>query len=178
MPVNFHIGSSAGDLDFFGSAAWKTFPGEVKLSLGSANIFLGNARIISNMLFSGVLERFPELKLVSVESGIGWIPFLLEALDYQFEETNPTDRANMKMKPSDYFRRQFYGCFWFESAMIPASIEYLGDDCVMFMTDIPHPTSLYPRALERQEDLMSRLEPSTRRKVLQDNAVKLYNLDI
>ncbi|MEZ5232392.1 MAG: amidohydrolase family protein [Acidimicrobiia bacterium] len=178
MPVNFHIGASAGDLNFFGSAPWKTFNGEVKLSLGSANLFLGNARVVSNMLFSGVLERFPELKFVSVESGIGWIPFLLEALDYQFEETNPTDRGNMTMRPSDYFRRQFYGCFWFESAMIPASIDYLGDDCVMFMTDIPHPTSLYPHALERQQALMAKLTPGTRRKVLQDNAAKLYNITL
>jgi predicted TIM-barrel fold metal-dependent hydrolase len=178
MPVNFHIGASSGELDFFGSSGWANYPGEIRLSLGSANIFLGNARVLSNMLVSGVPERYPDLKFVSVESGVGWVPFFLEALDYQMTETAPTYREHMSLTPSEYFRRQFYCCFWFESEMIERSIEYLGADCILFETDIPHPTSLYPDALPRQAALMSRLDPTTRRKILQDNAAQLYRIPV
>ena len=70
MPVNFHIGSSKGNLDFYGKAPWPSFGAERKLAVGSANLFMGNARVIGNMIYSGVPERFPELRFVSVESGV------------------------------------------------------------------------------------------------------------
>ncbi len=62
-----------------------------------------------------MLERFPTVKFVSVESGIGWIPFFLESLDYQLDESAPSVVDQLSLLPSEYFRRQVYGCFWFES---------------------------------------------------------------
>ncbi|MGH1491890.1 MAG: amidohydrolase family protein, partial [Acidimicrobiales bacterium] len=137
MPVNFHIGSSKGNLDFFGRAPWPSFGPERKLAVGSANLFMGNARVIGNMIYSGVPERFPDLKFVSVESGIGWLPFFLESLDHQLLETAPTEMSELTMAPSDYFRRQFFGTFWFEQAMVAAAIDFLGPECLMFETDFP-----------------------------------------
>src|SRR5260370_42421219 len=100
-----------------------------KLAVGSAMLQMGNARIVANMIFSGVCERFPRLKAVSVESGIGWLPFMLEALDYHADE-NAAD--GLTMRPSDYFRRQMYACFWFEKG--PGLIEALArsgeDNCM------------------------------------------------
>ena len=90
MPINFHIGSSEGDIDWSGKVPYKTWPGDVKLSLGGAAIFLGQLRWMVNLLFSDVPERHPNLKFVSVESGVGWIPFLLDALDYQWARPPPT----------------------------------------------------------------------------------------
>ena len=80
---------------------------------------------------SDVPERYPNLRFVSVESGIGWIPFVLDALDYQCGETAPEHLAHLSMKPSEYFRRQFYGCFWFESRTLKPSIDHLGVDLVL-----------------------------------------------
>ena len=114
MPVNFHIGSSKGNMDFFGRAPWPSFGEERKLAVGSANLFMGNARTVGNLIYSGIPERFPNLKFVSVESGVGWLPFFLEILDHQMTETAPNELADLSMSPSDYFRRQFFGCFWFE----------------------------------------------------------------
>ena len=115
MPINFHIGASEGDIDWSGKVPYTTWSGDVKLSLGGAAIFLGQLRWMVNLLVSDVPERYPNLNFVSVESGVGWIPFLLDALDYQCGETAPEHLAHLSMKPSEYFRRQFYGCFWFES---------------------------------------------------------------
>ena len=81
------------------------------LALGSSMMYMANARVIGNFIYSGLLDRFPTLKILSVESGIGWIPFILRALDYQGDENNI---KNLEMKPSEYFKRQVFGCFWFE----------------------------------------------------------------
>ena len=59
MPVNFHIGSSKGNLDYYGKAPWPSFGPERRLAVGSANLFMGNARIVGNMIYSGVPETLP-----------------------------------------------------------------------------------------------------------------------
>jgi len=87
LSVNFHIGASQSSMTWFGDSPWPSLDDERKLALGSSMMYLSNARVIGNIIYSGVLERFPDLKIVSVESGIGWIPFFLEALDYQRDES-------------------------------------------------------------------------------------------
>jgi uncharacterized protein len=178
MPINFHIGASEGDIDWSGKVPYSTWSGDVKLSLGGAAIFLGQLRWMVNLLVSDVPELYPKLNFVSVESGVGWIPFLLDALDYQCGETAPEHLAHLSMKPSEYFRRQFYGCFWFESATLAPSIAHLGADRIMFETDIPHPTCLYPHSVERVRAAISELDPAVQRRILQDNAAELYKIDV
>lgn len=178
MPVNFHIGASAQQMSYYGTAPWPSLSPDLKLALGSSMLYLGNARIVSNFIYGGVLERHPTLKVVSVESGIGWIPFILEALDYQLGEAGPEAFEHLSMKPSDYFRRQMYGCFWFEANNLTSTIEAVGVDNCLFETDFPHPTSLYPNAVERVSAALSDASEVMRRKVLSDNAARLYSIDV
>ncbi len=178
LPVNFHIGASETSLTWFGSTPWPSQDDERKLAIGSAMMFLSNGRILANLIYSLVLERFPTLKLVSVESGVGWIPSFLEALDYQLLESAPENAKRFSMAPSDYFRRQVWGCFWFERASVPTAIEALGADRILFETDYPHPTCLYPDPLGQISELATQLGPDTTRKILQDNAAHVYNIDV
>jgi predicted TIM-barrel fold metal-dependent hydrolase len=178
LPVNFHIGASETSLTWFGTSPWPSQDDERKLAIGSAMMYLSNARVIANMIYAGVLERFPDLRLVSVESGVGWLPFFLESLDYQQTESAPHSIDELSMKPSDYFRRQIYGCFWFEIPLLPLVLETLGDDRVMFETDYPHPTCLYPDPLARVATLADRVGATSLRKVLQDNAAELYRIPL
>ena len=178
MPVNFHIGSSKGNMDFFGRAPWPSFGEERKLAVGSANLFMGNARTVGNLIYSGIPERFPNLKFVSVESGVGWLPFFLEILVHQMTETAPNELAELSMSPSDYFRRQFFGCFWFERSTIKPAVDFLGSQCLLFETDFPHPTCLYPRDDVSLMTALDGLDESDIRAILQDNAAKLYRIDI
>ncbi len=177
MPINFHIGASEGDIDWSGAVPYNTWTGDVKLSLGGAAIFIGQLRWLANLLISDVPERYPNLKFVSVESGVSWLPFLLEALDYQFGETAPEHLSHLSMLPSDYFRRQFYGCFWFESALLKPAVDFLGATQVMFETDFPHPTCLYPDSRKRVSDAISHLDVDVQKKILRDNAAALYQID-
>ena len=178
LPINFHIGASETSLTWFGSTPWPSQDDEKKLAIGSTMMFLSNGRILANMIYSLVLERFPTLKLVSVESGVGWIPSFLEALDYQLLESAPKAAEQFSMRPSDYFRRQVWGCFWFERASVPAAVEALGADRILFETDYPHPTCLYPDPLGQITELAAKLGPDVMRRVLQDNAAEVYGIDV
>jgi predicted TIM-barrel fold metal-dependent hydrolase len=178
LPINFHIGSSESTLSWFGSSPWPSLGADQKLAVGSAMMYLTNGRVLANLVFSGLLERHPRLKFVSVESGIGWIPFFLEALEHQFNETSPGALDELTLTPLEYFRRQIYACYWFEKKDIAHTIDILGADNVLFETDFPHPTCLYPDSLEVAAAGLQTLSPETQRKVLQDNAAKLYRIDL
>jgi predicted TIM-barrel fold metal-dependent hydrolase len=178
LPLNFHIGASVQQSTYFGTTPWPSHTDDEKLALGSAMMYLGNARVIGNLIYSGVLERFPTLSVVSVESGVGWIPFVLEALDYQIQETSPGTMERLTMKPSEYFRRQMYACFWFEERSIVSTIEAVGVDNCLFETDFPHPTCLYPDPLARVSVSLADVDDTFRAKVLSENAARVYSLPL
>jgi uncharacterized protein len=177
LPLNFHIGASATQINFFGTASWPTRDADEKLAIGSAVLYLGNARVIANMIYGGVLERHPTLRVVSVESGVGWLPFFLQALDYQLKDTAPRLEQRLSLTPTEYFRRQMAACFWFEQDLLVPAIEWLGVDNCLFETDFPHPTCLYPDPVERALAVFEGVvDDSFRRKVFGANAVRIYNL--
>jgi predicted TIM-barrel fold metal-dependent hydrolase len=176
LPVHFHIGASLTTMTYFGTYPWESQNDDTKLAIGGTLLFIGNARVVTNIILSGMLERHPTMKMVSVESGVGWIPFILEALDYEMSENAPKELDKLSMLPSEYFKRQLYATFWFEKNNVPALIASVGEDNVLFETDFPHPTCLYPKPLETVADKMSTLTPEVQRKVLGENAAKLYRL--
>jgi predicted TIM-barrel fold metal-dependent hydrolase len=116
--------------------------------------------------------------MVSVESGVGWVPFILETLDYEMSENAPTELAKLKKMPSEYFRSNLYATFWFENNRnkLPDLIDAVGEDSILFETDFPHPTCLYPNPLASVEAKMATLAPEVRKKIYGENARKLYRL--
>jgi predicted TIM-barrel fold metal-dependent hydrolase len=178
MPLNFHIGASATSMSWLGTMPWPSLDDERKLALGSLMVMISNFRTIGNLLLSGVLERHPTLKVVSVESGLGWIPFLLEGLDYEISECAPHIAEHLSMPPSAYFRRQVYACYWFERDSMRGALQTVGPDNILFETDFPHPTCLYPDSMTRAAEPLADLDPSVRRKVLSTNAAALYRIPL
>ena len=178
LPVHFHIGASVTGMTFFGSYPWDSHADNTKLAIGGTLLFIGNARVVTNAILSGVFDRHPDLKMVSVESGVGWIPFILETLDYEMSENAPREVAAMQKKPSEYFRSNFYATFWFEKNRnnLPALIEAVGEDSILFETDFPHPTCMYPSPLQTVEAKMATLAPATRAKIMGGNARSLYRI--
>ncbi|MGP0032446.1 MAG: amidohydrolase family protein [Acidimicrobiales bacterium] len=176
LPVHFHIGASLTTMTYFGTYPWESQNEDTKLAIGGTLLFIGNARVITNIILCGILERHPTLQIVSVESGVGWIPFILEALDYEMSENAPKELDKLSMPPSAYFKRQCFATFWFEKNNVPALIATVGEDNVLFETDFPHPTCLYPKPLDTVAEKMSTLTPEVQRKVLGENAAKLYRV--
>ena len=144
LPVNFHIAS--GDISLFTSGGGLAGAGpHANYASMGVSFFMGNARTISSLICGGICHRFPELNFVSVESGIGWIPFALDSLDWQWKNCGVAlEHPEYDLLPSEYFKRQMYGCFWFERDTARAAIDRLGDDNFLYETDFPHPTSMSP----------------------------------
>jgi predicted TIM-barrel fold metal-dependent hydrolase len=178
LPVHFHIGASVTAMTFFGKYPWPSHPMNTQLAIGGTLLFIGNARVVTNLILSGVFDRHPDLQVVSVESGVGWIPFILEALDYEMAENAPAELAELAKPPSEYFRSNLYATFWFEKNRnkLPELIDAVGEDKILFETDFPHPTCLYPNPLDTVADKMATLAPETRRKILGENGRRLYRL--
>lgn len=174
LPINFHIGASEQSIDWMGSQGWPSLTRDMQAGIAGSMLFFNNAKVMANLIYSGALDHYPQLKFVSVESGIGWIPFLMEALDYQLVEIAAT--KSMQKKASEYFRQNFYSCFWFEKENIANTVRDVGIDNVLFETDFPHPTSLYP--IDNLEERLSDLSYEEKAKVLSLNAAKLYNIPL
>jgi predicted TIM-barrel fold metal-dependent hydrolase len=176
MPVHFHIGASLTTMNFFGNYPWESHDDDTKLAIGGALLFVGNARVVVNLICSGMFDRYPALEVVSVESGMGWVPFILEALDYEMDENAPEAKARMKLLPSEYFKQNIFATTWFEHRNLAALIDAVGEDNLMFETDFPHPTCLYPAPLKTAEENLRGLSTEVQRKILGENAARLYRL--
>jgi uncharacterized protein len=178
LPVHFHIGASVTAMTFYGKYPWDSHAMDTKLAICGSLLFIGNARVVTNLILSGMFDRHPDLKMVSVESGVGWVPFILETLDYEMSENAPTELAKLEKMPSEYFRSNLYATFWFENNRnkLPDLIDAVGEDSILFETDFPHPTCLYPNPLASVEAKMATLAPEVQKKIYGENARKLYRL--
>jgi len=192
---NFHIASgvakndkSLGDVKKSGNPLeqpnpdmyWESFGPQRRLAILATQFYMSNARLIINMCMSGFFDRHPDLKIFSAESGIGWIPFILEAMEYQLDEmvTDPVELAVQSRRPTEYFRDHIYVSFWFERSGPAKLIEDIGIDNVMIETDVPHPTCIYPNTRSRIAEVMATVPAHIRRRVLQDNAVQCFGLQL
>jgi predicted TIM-barrel fold metal-dependent hydrolase len=172
MPINFHLNAAIDP----NTLTWEGFAFEQTLSVVATMFSIGNAATLGNWIVSGRLDRHPKLKIGLIESGMGWVPFALEALEHQFDEMLPGKSKMLQRRPWDYFRDQFWVTYWFEKIGPKQLLETIGVDKVLFETDFPHPTSLYPGVQEHILDTLGGYDDSVRKKVLETNAVKLYNL--
>ncbi len=183
LTINFHIGS--GDLTQVFRSAYRGNGRQANYAKQTVMMFLDNSRAVSEVIISGLCHRYPRLNFVSVESGVGWVPFLLEALDWQWLNSGVRqERPEYDLLPSEYFKRQIYACFWFERGSARAALDLIGPDNFLYETDFPHPTSMSPGPASTAdnprdfiEQNLSDLPEETLRKVLHDNAARLYHLE-
>ncbi len=149
----------------------------------SAFSMLNNAEAIAEVIMSGLCKRYPGLKFVSVESGFGWVPAFVESMDWQWLNSGAAKAYPDYELPSEYFRRQVLGMFWFEHDAVRRIMDLYPDN-LMFETDFPHPTSLSPGPAsaaryphETVAAVFEGIPEDVTRKVLWENAAKLYHLD-
>jgi uncharacterized protein len=180
LSMNFHVGFLATDDELKGAVDQSQ---KLDFTKESALVLLGNAQNITEVVVSGVCHRYPDLKFVSVENGAGWLPFLGEAMDWQWLNVGAHKEYPDRLLPSEYLRRQIYGMYWFEQQSVRAVIDQLADN-LMFETDFPHATSLSPGPASESPSPREVMERSLAGvpeeivgKVLQHTATKLYNLE-
>jgi predicted TIM-barrel fold metal-dependent hydrolase len=143
----------------------------------STQILLDHAGQVSDLVMSGILPRFPNLTFVSAESGIGWVPFVLESLDYAFVDNRVGhDRPEFEALPSEYFHRQVKVCTWFEHTAPERLLDRIGVDNVLFETDFPHSVCLTPEQTRAAIDDLAAIPAASRAKLLFENACDLYGV--
>jgi predicted TIM-barrel fold metal-dependent hydrolase len=130
-----------------------------------------------DMIFSGVLERYPELKIVSVENEIGWMPFWLGQCDKAFKRHRHAEKLPIDKLPSEYFYRQIYATF-FNDLVGGKLFSWWGVDNCMWSNDYPHQNSTWPNSRDVIARDMGHLPASARTKLLNANVTKLYNLKV
>jgi predicted TIM-barrel fold metal-dependent hydrolase len=173
LPVNFHIGASEESMSWFWNSGWPSLPPMSKLAMGGVMLFTDQCINIANLLVSDLFDRFEALQVVSVESGIGWLPYLLESQTYSSRR-----RGDRSLTPKEYFRRNMAACFWYERDDVENVIRRLGEDNIMFETDFPHPGGMYPGAYDYLRKSLAGADPALLKKVASGNAARIYNIPV
>ncbi|MBX7469100.1 amidohydrolase family protein [Streptomyces sp. NPDC048491] len=166
--VNMHIGSSSQM-----PAASPDAPPAVQASLSFNNAMAS----MMDFLFSGVLVKFPRLKLAYSEGQMGWIPYALERADDVWEEHRAWGGVKdlIPEPPSTYYYRQIFCCFFRDKHGIEA-IETVGVNNATFETDYPHVDSTWPHTKQVATEHVGGLSPDVAYKLLRGNAIRMLDL--
>ncbi|MEO8695952.1 MAG: amidohydrolase family protein [Acidimicrobiales bacterium] len=160
--------------------AWRSFGTQRRMTIFMSSVQTSNMRIIANLCMSNLFDRYPKLQIVSAESGIGWVPFLLESLEYAFSDyvVDASELAQAQRRPTEYFRDHIYVMFWFENSGPQKLIEEIGVNNILVETDVPHPTCLFPNARDQFAKSLAGVSDHARRRILQDNGAELYSIPL
>ncbi len=130
---------------------------------------------IASFIFSGALQRHPKLKIVSVESGIGWMAFLVRWMDATFHKHRYHLESPLGEPPSFYFHRQVFGTFIDDEVGV-RNRDVIGVDNIMWSSDYPHVNSSWPRSRESIARHFAGVPDEERQKMVCDNVAQLYGL--
>lgn len=129
------------------------------------------------LIEGGVLERHPRLRVGFLEAGCGWLPYWLWRLDEaEYKHLAWEVQDNVKMKPSEYFRRQCFVSIEPSEPYLHEIIKYIGCDNLILGSDFPH-MDHEPEVIEEAVGLQERLSKKTVQKILWDNPIRFYGLD-
>ncbi|WP_020694374.1 amidohydrolase family protein [Reyranella massiliensis] len=169
IPVHFHtIGGRSPD-----TSKMPAFVQRRAFAAHITNFQMHMGYMLMSLIFSGAPERYPNLKIVIGEAGLGWIPYVLQHMDLEWEDQFKD--LDLKMKPSEYWHRQFYATYQTDPVGVRL-FDLLGVDNVMWGSDFPHPDGIWPDSQEFLDKELSGVGADVRRKVTRDNAIKLYQL--
>ena len=188
MPICMHLGSS--------SQLPSTSPDMPMVGVIALTPVASTAAACIDWLFSGYLQRHPDLKLCLSEGGIGWIPYVLERCDHvvdvhkawaskgSFGGDMTTGSVSaggagldLDTPPSQLFREHVFGCFIEDPSGVKA-IDVIGEDNVMIETDYPHTDSTWPHCIEVALEQLEGQPDQVKNKVLRDNAARVFNIEL
>lgn len=131
-----------------------------------------------NLCASGVIERFPRLRFGTIEAGIGFILWMLDAMDEGYLKHHFAVRPKLKNLPSDYFRSNGFSTFQEDRAGLSLAEEYGLVDNFLWANDYPHHEGTWPHSAQAIERMMGSLSDESRAKILGFNAARVFNLDV
>jgi predicted TIM-barrel fold metal-dependent hydrolase len=167
LPVHFHtIGGPRPDVSQFDPIVQRAVA-----AIHISSFQLHMATTLMSLIFAGVLEGCPDLKVVIGEAGIGWIPYVLDHMDLEWEDQFKD--LTLTMRPSDYWRRQCKATYQTDRIGIKL-LDEIGDENIMWGSDFPHPDGVWPDSKEVIQRELGHLPAPVRRKIVCDNAARFY----
>ena len=153
--------------------------GDPRTQLINMSRALPAVEFISNLIFSGVFDRHPELKVVCSEFSCAWVAGVVERLDYTWgrESTYDPERNVNRCNPSEYFWRNLWFSFEDERSAVLATPLY-GEENFFWGSDYPHHSTTYPHSLATLEANCTGLDPSLARKLGRENVNRIYSLGL
>ena len=165
VPVHIHTIGPAVDTRFLRGEHYRHW---LAVHIGAFQVpMLG---VLAEILFGGALERYPSLRMVIGESGIGWLPYALERFDFEWEDQF---QDLIPEPPSFYWRRQMFATFQVDRTGLE-NLERIGPETIMWGSDFPHPDGTWPDSREILDPQLAGLSGDHRRMILCDNATRLY----
>jgi predicted TIM-barrel fold metal-dependent hydrolase len=191
LPLHFHLigGSIASErvrkIELLGADPTQAgLPGVPDIEISAARAAfavratssqLNMAGLFVSMIYGGILERYPRLKVVLGESAIGWIPYVLWRIDLEWEKQFRD--LPLSMPPSEYWKRQCWATYQTDPIGIRL-LDRLGVEKVMWGSDFPHPDGTWPDSQEYLARELGDLPAEIRRKLVCENAAQLYGFPL
>ena len=171
IPLSFHVRTKGTtttvafepDVNLVSTAAYNAV---VQMQLDEA---------LASVLMCGALERYPGLRVVLAESGVGWIPYVLERADYEWEDHIDEYGRALKTPPSELFRRQMHATFQKDSVGPSLAAQWCPDS-FMWGSDYPHEDGVWPDSHEAISRYLGGVSEEMRRKLVRDNCARLYGI--
>jgi predicted TIM-barrel fold metal-dependent hydrolase len=130
---------------------------------------------MTGLIWYGVLEKLPKLKIVHVEADGGWVPYWLQRMEQHWNYGGNSEHEYLTRAPTEYFKRNFWVAFRGDEPTMKAAVELVGDDNFLWDTDYPHPDGTFPWGIDAI--MRQPIGQESRRKILWDNAVRAFNLN-
>lgn len=182
MPVSMHFGSG-GYVPGFSFSSMEKYstldavngvrpmpdsPYAVAITLFATNLMWSTV----DLLLSGKLQKFPDLQFSLAEGGIGWLPYILERTDYVWERHRYYQPIDFDTRPSELFRKHFYGCFIDDEHGL-ANRHMIGIDRITLETDFPHSDSSWPNSRKRAAEVLANVPDDECALIVEENARRM-----
>jgi predicted TIM-barrel fold metal-dependent hydrolase len=170
LPITFHIGTGRD-------------PRGASKEGGAVMNYVAHALVqaiepMAALCSSGVLERFPRIKFAAIESGIGWVPWALDAMDEAYIKHHMWAYPKLKMLPSEYFRAHGAVAFQEDRAGLGLALQFHLVDNFLWSNDYPHHEGSWPHSAEAIERQMGRFDEDQRARILGLNAARMFNFEV
>ena len=170
LPVTIHVGTGKDPRTTRG------YGGAVTNYV--AHALSPSVEVMAILCSSGVLERHPGLRVVSVESGVGWFPWCGQAMDEAYMTHHMWASPKLKELPSHYLKTQCFGTFMEDAVGLKLVEEFGYQDAMLWSNDYPHQEGRWPHSAQAIERQMNGLSEETRAKILGETAKELFGFDL
>ncbi|HEV3112781.1 MAG TPA: amidohydrolase family protein [Candidatus Binataceae bacterium] len=179
MPLSLHIGTGKRDRKAVKAPTADPQTGNRGpfMTGNYVNMVHELQRSFTDIIFGGVLERFPRLTLISAENDSGWVPHYMYRMDHAFEKFNAMSDEPLPQKPSFYIRRQMMATFQ-DDPIGPMTHEFFGADNYMWASDFPHTDCTWPYSRKVIERDFAKLPDAVTHKIVFENVARVYHMEV